>query len=107
MLVAAGKDRQFQSKGAETGVIADNFGKDEIRLLPLDRWKCPICADRHSEKEPHNRNSLYFQMRFFQDHRRLPTWGDCLGHCSPFMRAYWRGEMAKKGVKAEQLQSYG
>ena len=95
------------TKGAESGVIADNFGKNEVRILPLSRWKCPICADRHTEKEPHNRNSLYFQMRFFQDHRCSPTWGDCLSGLSPLMKAYWRMEMKKKGVRPEELNDDG
>ena len=101
--MAAGKDWQFRSKGAETDVIADNFGKDEIRILPLTRWTCPLCADRHTEKEPHNRNSLYYQMRFFQDHHRLPTWGDTIADCSPFRKAYWKMEMKNKGVKISEI----
>lgn len=84
-------------------MIADNFGKDEIRILPLTRWTCPLCADRHTEKEPHNRNSLYYQMRFFQDHHRLPTWGDTIADCSPFRKAYWKMEMKNKGVKISEI----
>ena len=84
-------------------MIADNFGKDEIRILPLTRWTCPLCADRHTDKEPHNRNSLYYQMRFFQDHKRLPTWGDTIADCSQFRKAYWKMVMKNKGVKISEI----
>lgn len=86
-------------------MVSDEFGKDTIRLLPPGKTKCPLCADRHTAKDPHNRNSLYYQMRFLQDHERLPTWGDAMENCSPFMRAYWRNQMIQKGVKVEETMT--
>ena len=88
-------------------MIQDEFGQDHVRLLPPGTHKCPLCADRHLPHEPHNRNSLYYQMRFYQDHGRFPTWADALTDCSPFMHAYWRGEMTKKGVRREETRSDG
>lgn len=79
-------------------MIADEFDKNEIRLLAPGKAKCRICADRHSTHEPHNRNSLYYQMKFRRANGREPTWNDALADLSPLTQAYWRGELAKKGV---------
>lgn len=80
-------------------MIADEFGKDEIRILAPGKWKCPLCADRHSSYEPHNRNSLYYQVKFRRKNGREPTWTDAMGELSQLMRAYWRGELLKKTMK--------
>ena len=88
-------------------MIADNFGSNDIRILPINRRVCPLCADKHSKEEPHNRNSLYYKIRFFQEHRRMPTWGDALSDCGPCMRSYWEKEMKKKGVPTEQIITDG
>ena len=82
-------------------MVADEFGKDEIRLLAPGKNKCPICADRHSDREPHNRNSLYYQVKFRRKYHRFPQWDDTLAGLNQMMQAYWRGELAKAGVKTE------
>lgn len=87
-------------------MISDEFGRNEIRLLPPREKNCPLCADRHTEKEPHNRNSLYYQMQFFRKHGRLPRWADTLEDCTELMRAYWRGEMVRKGVPVEETMEH-
>lgn len=78
-------------------MIADEMGSSRIRLLAPGTGKCPVCADKHGPYEPHNLNSLYYQARFFRKHRRNPTWEDAMNACSPLMKAYWRGMLAKKG----------
>ena len=88
-------------------MISDEIGKDEVRVLPPGMEKCPYCADRHTEKEPHNRNSVYYQMRFFRKHGHMPTWIDALEHCSEMTRAYWTGEMIRKGVRLEEITTDG
>lgn len=88
-------------------MVSDEFGKDEVRILPPTKSTCPICADRHAKHEPHNRNSLYYQMRFFRKHGRLPRWADALDDTSEMTRAYWMGEMIKKGVRLEEITTDG
>ena len=82
-------------------MIADEFDKDEIRVIAPGRRKCPQCADRHGPHEPHNKNSLYYRAQFYQKHGRFPTWEDAMEGLSQMMTAYWRGEMRKKGVDAK------
>lgn len=56
--------------------------KDEatgIRILIPIRGTCPLCAARHEKGEPHDRDSLYFQLQFYRRHKRLPTWEDAKG----------------------------
>ena len=88
-------------------MVSDEFGRNEVRFLPPGRKKCPYCADRHTDKEPHNRNSLYFQMKFFRKRGRLPTWSDALEHCSEITRAHWIAELIKKGVPVEETVRHG
>ncbi len=88
-------------------MISDEFSKDEVRFLPPTKRTCPICADKHFKHEPHNRNSLYYQMMFFREHGRLPRWADALEDTSEMMRAYWMGEMKKKGVRPEEISANG
>lgn len=42
-------------------------------ILPPPSGKCQECAVDHKPEEPHNRDSLYYQMAFRQKHGRWPT----------------------------------
>ena len=77
-------------------MIEEELGRDEIRLLAPGKRKCPVCADRHRAWEPHNRNSLYYQLRFRRENGRDPTWEDAMADLSQLMRAYWLGILEKK-----------
>ncbi len=44
-----------------------------IRVLPPLPGACRVCAARHQPEEPHAWDSLYYQVRFYQTHRRFPT----------------------------------
>lgn len=70
-------------------------------LLPPAKGLCPACATRHAEVDPHNQQSLFWQMKFYQDNGRAPTWNDAMAHCTPQMKAAWRAELAKMGVVIE------
>ena len=43
---------------------------------------CQECAAVHHHSLPHNKYSLYYAMKFFNDYGREPTWGDAMAHCS-------------------------
>ena len=72
---------------------------EHVAILPPRLGACPLCAEKHDRKMPHNLNSLYYQMRFQQQNGRFPTWDDAMAHCSDMVKAYWKGELAKRGVK--------
>jgi hypothetical protein len=86
---------------AETGEAVPMEGGG-LRMLPPATNKCQWCAVEHSPGEPHNQQSLYYQMKFKAVHGRYPTWSDAMAHCTPKLQALWKQElikiMEKKGV---------
>lgn len=74
------------------------FGVEDVRLFPPGEGKCPICAAKHLPEIPHNRDSLYYQMRFLQEHGRFPTWRDAAAHCPPDVKRIFAEEYAKRGI---------
>lgn len=86
---------------------AKTIGIEDMQLLPPRPGTCPECAANHDPAMPHNRDSLYYQMRFRQRKGRFPTWGDAMAHCSAAMKAYWTDELSKRGVPMEQLEAHG
>ena len=83
------------------------IGMDQVRILPPKPGTCPECAVDHAPAMPHNRDSLFYQMRFYQQHGRFPTWANAMAHCSDAVKACWKGELAKKGIPPEQLEDHG
>ena len=54
-------------------------------------------------REPHDRDSLYYQNRFRRQHKRFPTWADAMAHCSDVTKAAWKDKLLKAGVSPEEL----
>jgi hypothetical protein len=67
-------------------------------ILPPRPNHCQHCAVQHDPLEPHNPESFYYQMRFYQEQGRLPTWADALAHCPSTIQAQWQAELAKRGI---------
>ena len=57
------------------------FGIEHVTILPPRKGVCQVCAAEHDPAMPHNRDSLYYQMRFYQEKGRFPTWADAMAHC--------------------------
>lgn len=74
-----------------------------MRLLGPAPHKCQTCAVEHPPDDPHDAQSLYYQMAFYQKNGRWPTWKDALAHCSPEMRAAWREGLIDAGVSADEI----
>ena len=55
--------------------------RKEFTLLPAAPGLCPECAVKHESHEPHNKDSLFYQTKFFMEHKRRPTWADAISHC--------------------------
>ena len=72
---------------------------EEIKVLPPRPGACRICAARHAKGQPHERDSLSYQMKFYQRFRRLPTWEDAMSHCSEEVKAAFRKELAERGTE--------
>lgn len=59
---------------------------------------CQACAVAHAADQPHNRDSLYYQMAFRAEHGRWPTWDDAMAHCPEHIKAAARCALDELGV---------
>ena len=77
--------------GRQAGAASGEGG-----LPPAASAGClPQCAVDHDPREPHNQQSLFYQMKFYAAHFRFPTWTDAMGHCQDHVKAHWRIELRK------------
>lgn len=70
-----------------------------LRLLPPTSGTCPECAVDHHPEEPHNRDSLTYQYRFYDANGRWPMWDDAMAHCDERTRELWREELRARGIQ--------
>ena len=59
---------------------------------------CPECAVAHDPAQPHNRDSLYYQYNFYDEHGRWPTWADAMEHCTQEIKDFWIQALRERGV---------
>lgn len=71
---------------------------EEIKVLPPRPGACRVCAARHTKDQPHERDSLYYQVKFYRRFRRFPTWEDAMSHCSEEVKSAFREELSDRGV---------
>lgn len=76
----------------------ENREQEYQYIFPPLRGACPKCGAYHPPEQPHNRESLYYQMRFRQRYGRFPTWEDAIAHCSDAVKAEWRGLFEANGI---------
>lgn len=69
--------------------------KNAFTLMGPPPDKCQICATAHDHDQPHNKDSLYYQMAFHASHGRWPTWTDSMAHCDDKTKALWTKELIK------------
>lgn len=60
---------------------------------------CPECAVKHDPQQPHNRDSLTYQYKFYDQHGRWPTWNDAIAHCPDEIKELWIRALTERGVK--------
>lgn len=68
---------------------------------------CPECAVVHAPDQPHNRDSLTYQYKYYDQHGRWPTWEDAMAHCAPDIQAIWREELKARGILKEVKDENG
>lgn len=61
-----------------------------LKMLPGPPGSCEWCHVKHSPDQPHNWQSMPYQMKFKTLNGRWPTWSDAMAHCSPEVQAVWR-----------------
>ena len=74
---------------------------NSLSLLSPPPDLCQECAIKHDLDEPHNPDSLYYNLWFKQQHDRVPTWTDAIAHCSPEVKAAWIESLAENGITAK------
>lgn len=73
----------------------------EIKIVAPGPGRCRVCATAHRKEDPHDRDSLYYQNRFFRKHKRFPTWEDAMSHCTEERKAAFRDELSHRGITQE------
>ena len=73
-----------------------------LNILPPGPGKCRTCAGAHDPAQPHNKDSLYYRMKFRQAHGRYPNWNDAMAHCAPDVQEWWRVELKRRGISLEE-----
>jgi hypothetical protein len=74
------------------------------KVMPPSADKCQICAAKHAPHQPHNAQSIYYQMTFQGMLGRAPTWADAVAHCSDQMKLLWEKELRIAGAWSEPPQ---
>jgi hypothetical protein len=59
-------------------------------LMPNAPGTCDWCAVDHPPELPHDKQSLYYQMKFKAIKGRWPTWTDAMEHCTEEVKAVAR-----------------
>lgn len=70
-------------------------------VMPPPKDKCQICAVKHDPAQPHNAQSLYYQMTFNGMVGRSPTWADAMAHCEAPVRDAWKAELLRMKAWSE------
>ena len=73
-------------------------GFEEIKVKAPRPGACRICAAIHAPGMPHDRDSLYYQNRFYKRNKRFPTWADAMAHCSEAVKTETIAMLAERGI---------
>ena len=68
-------------------------------LLPPAPDACQVCATKHEPGQPHNAQSLYWQMAAKMKGEPPVTWKRAMAHCTPAVKKFWTAELRKAGAK--------
>jgi len=68
-----------------------------MTLLPCAPDVCQECAVKHETWQAHNKQSLYYQYKFYAKHERFPTWKDAVAHCPKEIREQWEAKLTELG----------
>jgi len=90
----------FRIGGENTKI--KQFTIKDLAILPAQKGTCPTCAVKHDPRMPHNKDSLFYQMSFYQEHERWPTWVDAMGHCTPDVKEWMISALKTHGIDIEK-----
>ena len=70
-------------------------------LLPPRPDVCQECARDHDPRLPHDKQRLYYQVKFKMEHGRGATWADAMRHCSDEIKTAWTDGLKKRGIEVK------
>jgi hypothetical protein len=76
----------------------------DMFMLPAPPDCCQECAVKHSPQQPHDKQSLYYQIKFLRENGRTPTWEDAMAHCDEPTKTLWKTHLEKHGVVFAQKE---
>lgn len=79
------------------GYITDETGFMLFGKTP--EGKCEMCCVKHEEGQPHDRQSLTYQYKFYDLNGRWPTWADAMAHCNEETKIIWTNALEKRGIE--------
>ena len=82
------------------GYLKERHGLTMWRQTPPGT--CPECATKHDPEQPHNRDSITYQYKFYDTHGRWPTWADAMAHCTSEVKGQWITALAEYGIAVEK-----
>lgn len=68
----------------------------------VPKGTCDMCATEHDPSMPHNKQSMAYQYKFYDQHGRWPTWKDAMEHCDPEVQEQWINALEERGVKVNE-----
>ncbi len=84
------------------GYLHEKHGMTLLGITP--EGACSECAVKHDPDQPHNKGSLTYQYKFYNQHGRWPTWADAMAHCPEEVKAVWIQALKKHGIDVEALE---
>lgn len=70
-------------------------------MLPAKKGTCSECAVEHPATQPHDKQSIFYQYKFYNEHGRWPTWKDAMSHCTEDVKELWIDTLESVGVSIE------
>jgi hypothetical protein len=71
---------------------------------PPPATHCPECGAYHEPEYPHDRESVFYQIKFKRRTGRWPTWADALAHCPPDIKTIWIEELVSRGIDPNKVE---
>jgi hypothetical protein len=71
---------------------------NKFLLLPPSPDLCQECAFDHDPDDPHNKDTMYYKIDFYNKNAREPTWTDAMAHCTNDIKEQWTKNLTTIGV---------
>ncbi len=83
------------------GCLKEKYG---IEIAPVMKAPgvCGMCGRRHKADQPHDKSSLYYQYRFYDENGRFASWADAMQHCDRTTKMMWRHSLQERGIDPDK-----